>query len=237
MSNFDAKLEYYPNEGATISINPFYKKLTSPIEQTRVVASAFPTFSYGNAREAEIKGLEVEVRTDFAFIHGAQDETGTRRGIGEDFTLFANGSLIESNVPLNAGRSRPLQGQSPYIINSGLTYRHRPTGIDGTVTVNRTGTRIVYAGDEYESCLWEKPRTVLDASITYRRKQLTLKFILGDLFAQDLNYFILAGPNLNPINQSRRDFLGTPVYKNEVDVNAFGFTNGRTLRLTVSYDF
>lgn len=237
--NFDAKLEYYPADGAVLSLNPYYKRITNAIEQTRVGTSGFPTFSVRNAGLATIRGIEVEVRSNLGFLHGARAEGQNRRGIAEDFTVFANGALIQSvvKVPLDSinSQTRPLQGQSPYTMNVGVTYSHKKLGLDATLVASQVGTRIAYVQDNYESSLWEKPRTIVDASITWRKGRWVTKAIFGDLLAQDLVYFYLASPGLNPLYNLRRDFLGTPRYDKNYDVSFFRTSYGRTIRLTVSY--
>ena len=150
----------------------------------------------------------------------------------DDLTVFANGSLVKSLVHLPSDLNRPLQGQSPYTFNAGATYSHRPSGLDATVTVSRVGTRIAFVGLNYESSIWEKPRTVIDASVSYRRNRWTVKGTVGDLLAQQQIFFYLYG---DVGAGARRDFLGTPVYKPDTDVAFYTSTYGRTVRLTLIY--
>jgi TonB-dependent receptor len=233
IQNFDAKLEFYPADGATVSLNAFFKKIDAAIEQERVNASGFLTYTYNNIGASTIRGLELELRSNLGFVHGPKTEDITRRGLGEDFTFFANGALIRSIVTLYAPTffTRPLQGQSPYTINTGITYTNKPTKLDFTVTANRTGVRIAFTGGTYEGSLWEKPRTIIDASVTYRIQKLTLKGVVGDVLAQDLILYSIGSSQ----GDDRRDFLGTPVFKPSVDSKFARTTYGRTIRLTASY--
>ena len=242
--NFDAKLEWYPQDGAVFSLNPYYKRINQAIEFARENIASFPTFTFRNAQNATVAGIEGEVRlTPGQLLRRFSDEEIVRpNAFINNLTVFANAALIQSLVrvrellPNGEAPLRPLQGQSPYTLNAGATYVHKPTNLEGTLTVNRTGTRLAFVGDNYLAGLWEAPRTVIDASVSYRKDRWLVKGTLGDLLAQPLTIFQIYGDNLSVIDQTiRRDFLGTPMYQKGTDIPFFRTTYGRTIRLSLTY--
>ena len=138
--NADLRYEFYPkgNKGEIISLAAFYKHFRNPIEWTYTVTGGTDlTYSYRNADRAYSYGLELDLRKDLAFM-------GMR---GFQFTF--NGSLIKSRVQFPEGSretARPMQGQSPYLINTGLFYAHKRTGWSCSVLYNRIGKRLIGVG-------------------------------------------------------------------------------------------
>jgi hypothetical protein len=92
-----------------------------------------------------------------------------------------------------------MQGQSPYVINAGLTYQDDEKNISSTISLNRYGQRIFLAsngdalqdGTLIEPNLWENGRTQLDFqfSKTIEKSNLELKLNIRDILAQNLIFF------------------------------------------------
>ena len=85
-----------------------------------------------------------------------------------------NGSLIFTEVDLGEiavaqEKKRPLQGQSPYIINAALYY-DEPGNFSGSAAYNVIGPRIFSVGDVLFPTIYEMPRHSLDITLT---KQVT----------------------------------------------------------------
>ncbi len=222
IDNIDIKWEYYPTPGQTISINPFYKKFTNPVEMIVVPNPSFRNFSYQNATSAENFGVEFETRI---LLAGLDKIIGTNAF--KDFTFYGNLSLIESQVNLsNVGKGlskRPLQGQSPYVFNLGLNYVN-PKYVDISFNLNRVGRRIAFVGTSENQTIWENPRTVADLSINRTVfKKLQVKLIVGDIFAQNLIFY-------HDLNRNGKFDQGT-------DADAFNYRFGRTFTIGASYTF
>ena len=92
-----------------------------------------------------------------------------------------------------------MQGQSPYLINTGLFYKNEKLGLDASVLYNRIGKRIVgvgrtEGGAESEKNVrvpdsYEMPRDAVDFSISKKLlKRLELKFAVRDLLNQSILY-------------------------------------------------
>src|SRR6185436_8727229 len=111
---FDIRYEIYPAGGQSISIGGFYKSIKNPIELSLDVTQPFTTFTFTNEKAATIYGLEFELKKKLDFIHTFN--------FVQDISVYANISLIKSRLDFNPGSQakadRPLQGQSPYIINA-----------------------------------------------------------------------------------------------------------------------
>jgi hypothetical protein len=82
-------------------------------------------------------GLEAEVRKSLDFIPGFGN-----------FAIVLNSSLIKSQVNFPEGtlsRDRPLGGQSPFIVNTGIFYQGKTNGLMVNLMYNIIGKRIVYS--------------------------------------------------------------------------------------------
>jgi outer membrane receptor protein involved in Fe transport len=187
ITNYDLRYEYVPTLAQLFAINVFYKSFINPIEQAAVNSTQLSrNFSYQNAESARSFGVELEVRTKLS------GSTPFLR----NFTLSSNLALIQSRIRILAqgvGETtvRPLQGQSPYVINTALNYEHQPSGLDVTVNFNRVGRRIWQASYAIIPNIWEAPRTLLDLSIAKRiYKNGELRLSLQDILNQPLHFYM-----------------------------------------------
>ncbi len=82
--------------------------------------------------------------------------------------------------------TRPLQGQSPYVINTGVLYQEPRTRINFDIFYNRYGRQIVIVGVPGAfNNLYVLPRHRLDFQVskTFKEK-LMLKVAIQDILAQ-----------------------------------------------------
>ncbi len=183
IDNVDLRYEWYPSQGDQISLAAFYKHFDRPIEWNYTVTGGTDVvYYYVNAKRAQSFGLELDVRKNLGFI-------GLR-----DFTLVFNGSLIKSRVNFEAGsrqKNRPMQGQSPYLVNLGLFYSHGAW--NASLQYNRIGKRLVGVGRNLGSTgsqlvnipdSYEMPRNSLDLSASVRLGKFEIKAGVRDLFAE-----------------------------------------------------
>jgi outer membrane receptor for ferrienterochelin and colicin len=99
--------------------------------------------------------------------------------------------LIKSSVAFD----RPLQGQSPYIVNLGLFYQNSDKGLMTSIVYNRIGKRIIAVGrpspNKWESIpdIYEMPRNEVDMSLSKKiGDRLELKAGIKDLFGEQIVY-------------------------------------------------
>ena len=181
IQNLDLRLEHYPTPGETYTLAAFYKKFANPIEMVSVGTGN--EFSFENAIGAVNYGLELEVKKSLETLIGLKN-----------FSLNLNASYIFSEVEFEntqTERSRPLQGQSPYVLNAGLFYQNDKAGISSSVMYNVMGKRILVAAQLNQGAvvipdIYEMSRHVVDFSFNKKiGDQWELKFGIKDLLAQD----------------------------------------------------
>ncbi len=183
IDNFDLKYEYFPGNGQVISATAFYKKFKNAIEQVNS-SNEDRLLTFANAPEAVNYGLELEYRVNLSYLFGNENQ------ILNGIALFTNAALIKSEVDVSKivgsdAETRTLQGQSPYVLNSGLQYTTPNKKMSFSASLNRVGRRIETAGNVYELDVYENPRTALDFQVTKTFfKQLELKLNLRDALAQ-----------------------------------------------------
>lgn len=215
INNYDIRFEIFPSANQIISVGLFYKNIKNPIEFSKDVTTTDRQFNFANEGAATVKGIEFEIRKSFL----------------KRFTAFGNISLISSELSFKEGSfstpGRSLQGQSPYIVNIGLQYENFDNGWFASIVGNRNGERIAFVGapgrEEFGGDIYEAPRTVVDFQVGKEIGKLNLKLTVGDVFHQDLLYYI----NLNSDKS----------YNEGVDNKLFVNTNGFTTSLTASYKF
>lgn len=188
INNYDLRFEYYPKKpGQIFSVSAFYKDLTNAIEQI-AGNGQIRSINFANVQKATNVGLELEYRVLLSTIFRS-DSSKFLNGT----TLFTNFSYVKSTVDvskLNNVEPRPLQGQSPVIINAGLQYIDSKYDFGVSVSYNYVGKRIVIVGNSDELSIWENPRHVLDLQIskTFKEK-LEIKLNVRDAIAQNLIFY------------------------------------------------
>jgi hypothetical protein len=116
ISNMDLRYELYPRAGELITVGLFYKYFKNPIEYYfNISGPATYTFNVANTAKATALGAEFEFRKKLDVISGGL----------KNFTITGNISYIYSKVKDDVSLNRPLQGQSPYLINTRVTIRYR----------------------------------------------------------------------------------------------------------------
>lgn len=185
INNFDLRYEFYPSESEIITIGAFYKKFIDPIEMIVDTKQSGLNYGFVNAQDAYNYGLEFELRKNLSFINLA---------VVKDISLSFNAALINSQVDVvdkkdsTLNRKRPMQGQSPYIINTGMFYQNDPLRLQVSVMYNVIGRRIVFVGDGNETPdIYEEPRNLLDITVTkklgkYYQIKAGIQDLLNDPF-------------------------------------------------------
>lgn len=227
LNNFELRWELYPTGSEILSAGAFYKTIENPIEFNIDITQPFTTFTYSNGKSANVYGLEFEFKKRLDFI--APSKTLS------NITFFSNLALIKSQLSFEAGsqakQDRPLQGQSPYILNIGLQYDNKESGWFGNVIFNQIGRRIAYVGvdpkyGDTRQDIYEAPRAVVDMQIGKNIGKFNLKFTVGDLLHNDLIYY--QDTNQNGKFDSRA--LNS-------DRQMFKFNNGLTMSLSAGFTF
>ena len=159
IENVDVRLEWYPTDGEALSVGGFFKVLDHPIESVVAVSAVSGSVgTFANATSAVVAGGEVDVRKGLGFLPGA----------AKFMYVAVNGALIHSEVDLSeadgaqTSGKRPLQGQSPWVVNAQLGWDFDPTGTGVSLLYNVFGPRLVEVGSSGLPDTWEQPVHRLD---------------------------------------------------------------------------
>ena len=109
-----------------------------------------------------------------------------RKKITDWFDIYTNISLMNSEVNVN-GMKRQLQGQSNYVLNSGVNIHKKNETLN--ITYNRVGERISSVGFQGYPNIFENSRDVLDITFLHKLTKGELKLAIGDVFAQPSIYY------------------------------------------------
>lgn len=224
--NIDFRYEWYPSNGESVSVALFYKHFESPIEWTYTVAGGTDlVYSNKNAKAANNYGIEVDLRKNLNFI-----------GL-PNFSWSFNGALIKSKVQFEKGskeESRAMQGQSPYLINTGIFYQHPKWNLNIAALYNRIGKRIIgvgrtvgTSGDQTSNIpnSYEMPHDAIDLSASKKFGKFEVKAAVRDLLAQRINF------------KQFGDATSSTGEKIKYEEVTKSYKPGRNFNLSVAYSF
>jgi outer membrane receptor protein involved in Fe transport len=220
VTNLDLRYELYPNAGETFNVGVFYKNFINPIEQVFILAGGgASTFVYTNPQAANSVGAELEFRKKLDVI-----------GL-PNFTIQTNFAYIYSRIKDDklaaAGllKDRPMQGQSPYVINAALLYDVEKLGLNVTLLFNQIGERISLVGNDVFPDIWEAPRPIFDLQISKKilKNRGEVKLNIQDILNRPLYFY----QNLDGKNQRNA----------AVDVDRFSRRFGTNISVSLAYNF
>lgn len=179
LNNFDARIEFYMDNGDNLSIGAFYKDIESPIENVLSVGDSDYTLTFVNGDEAEVYGVEAQ------WLH---DLTWLRNG------LFTSGNitLSDSEVKINpalAGNltntEKRMNGHSKYVVNLQLGYDSANGNHSASLMYNVFGERILASGVGGREDAMEQAFHSVDMVYTYYPSfastlKLKVKNLLGE---------------------------------------------------------
>ncbi|MES2794535.1 MAG: TonB-dependent receptor [Bacteroidota bacterium] len=221
ISNFDLRYEFYPTPSEVISVAGFYKNFKNPIEIIFDDPSN-PDLTFNNAQRAYSTGIEIEVRRSFNAL--SNNFLNKLNVVFNSAFIYSRVKLDES-VASTQSDNRPLQGQSPYIVNLGLNYEDFKKNLQVGLLFNVIGKRIYAVGSNFGTVYpdwYEMPRNVID--ITFSKgitKKLILKGGINDL--------------LNQTNRIIQDGNLDGKYDTKIDQIIQSYKPGTTYSLGLSY--
>jgi outer membrane receptor protein involved in Fe transport len=225
--NYDFRYEYLIGNGQNFNVSGFYKDFTNPIELVnRTGTSGAPELFYTNVPSVRTYGAELEYRFNFGFLSKKEDHP-----IWDQLSMNLNASVIRSRVTIGDSlygqdeylEGRPLQGQSPYIINAGLYYQTQDKKWSFSTAFNRVGQRIYIVGNVQEPSVWENGRNLLDFQIVRNfNDKLELRLNVKDALANELVFF-------QDLNKNQKFDKGDNKWQN--------VTFGQTISFMLKYNF
>ncbi len=215
ISNFDLRYEWYPRAGELITVGAFYKHFKDPIEYYfNRTGPATNTFNINNSNNANVIGAEFEFRKKLDFLSQKL----------ANFTLSGNLSYIHSRVKDTVALNRPLQGQSPYLVNVALLYDQEKAGFSATLLFNQIGRRILFVGNEAISNIWENPRPLVDLQVSQKvmKKKGEIRLNISDILNKRAYFY-------HDLDDNNRFKAGSK------DVLAISRNYGTNVSLTFAY--
>ncbi|WP_207513515.1 TonB-dependent receptor [Longitalea luteola] len=245
IKNYDFRVEYYPSGNEILSASIFYKDFDKPVERFYILGSPNNLVEYWNLYSATAKGVEAEIRKSLSFIAPASSWL-------QNLTFSANATYLEGEIKYLVTKSpftqkdtsyidngsRPIQGLSPYIINTGLNYQSKNWGFN--VAYNRFGRRIINGGTNPRIIQYENPRDVVDIQISTQlmKQKAELRFNISDLLNQ---YTIYYSNNIkysegggHPTEKDNNDPKGS-AYNEALDFATYKVKKGTSFSISLTY--
>ena len=186
--NYDLRYETYYDDGQTIAISGFLKDLYNPIEIVAYSADEdnIQPINSGNAR---LMGVEFEARKKF-------------EGVISGLYANVNASYIHSEVTIvgdeyesrqnnlrqgeNFSDKREMQGQAPYLVNFGLSYKNKANKIDIGLFYNVQGPTLSIVGINNRPNIYSAPFNSLNLNVLCDiNKKSKLTFSIKNILDED----------------------------------------------------
>lgn len=191
IDNLDFRYEVFPSGGQMFSFSLFYKDIVNPIEIYQSLNKG--NLFYCNAPSAYARGIELEYRYNIGNFF--KDDSTFFSKFVNNITLSGNLAFIQSKVRnIEYTYERPIQGQSPYVINVGVNYFDPNSTWGVSVMYNRVGPRLAFVGNYLFQEIWEGSRDIIDVQISKSvlKKKMDIKFNVKDLLAENQNLIYYA---------------------------------------------
>ena len=199
IDNFDVRWEHYGEENRFMAISGFYKSFENPIEINYFDVTTPNTLIARNTEEAIVYGVELEMRNSLY----------SNDNYRVSFNI--NSSLIVSKLEMSENELiarqsvagdrkidtfRKLQGQSPYLVNAGITYDLFESDFEAGLFYNVQGRALQVIGVGQFPDVFTEPFHSLNLNASKRfgenkKKTLTLKVdnLLNDAIESRFDYF------------------------------------------------
>ena len=183
IDNLDLRWEIFQKNGQTIAVSGFYKMFDRPIEIVQYV-TAPNNFQPRNVGDGSALGVEFEVRQNLGFITKKLEEFSVNGNV-----TITNSKIEMSPTEYNArvtkardgetiSNTREMAGQSPYLINTGLSYNGIENGIEAGLYYNVQGKTLTYVGIAEKPDVFSVPFHSLNFNAT-KSFGLSKKFQVG----------------------------------------------------------
>jgi hypothetical protein len=175
--NADLRWEWFPSAKEVISASLFYKFFDAPIE--RVAGPGQPRLvGFRNARYAQNIGIELELQKNLEFV----TKSLRHLWVGANFAYVHSRVQLQARcnptvdptcidegvVDVSTSRRRALQGQSPFVVNTFVTYENPDSGTLVRLLYNTFGRRIAEVGGQGLPDVFEEPVHALDLVFAQR---------------------------------------------------------------------
>jgi outer membrane receptor protein involved in Fe transport len=192
ITNYDLRFEYFPNPGEIIAVSLYYKHFQNPIIYT-FRDDINPTYTWDNVPEADVYGVELEVRKSLGFIAPAIKDwrIGTNLSILTSNSTIPEDELVTREIFFpGEANERPFFGQSNFLVNAFLNYYNRDLELDFTTSYNYFGDRLNFTGKALPD-IYERGRHGLEVSIkkSFLQNKYSIKLAGSNLLNPDYELF------------------------------------------------
>ena len=185
ITNFDARAEWFFENGDNFTASLFHKDIDRPIETVQSAGSDENiVLTFTNAQQAEVNGIEVEWLKDLSSLGP---------DFFEPFFFSGNVTLADSEVTIGdvafnlTNQVRPMSQQSDYVANLQLGYDSDNGAHSFTIVYNTFGERLFFAGRDGAPDAYEQPFDSLDFVYSfYPTDHLSVKFRFQNLLDEKL---------------------------------------------------
>lgn len=180
--NYDVRLEYFPGANEVVAVSGFYKQLLDPIEKS-VQGGDDPVYKPINGQGGFVRGVEFESRLGLGRIADPLDSFG----FNGNLTLVKSETELD-RLGIQFSKERPLQEQSPYVANVGLTYASGKDRTQVALLYNVFGRRIRYVGFGTLPDIYEEPRETLDLTMSHGLAGARLKIAMENILDAETRF-------------------------------------------------
>ncbi len=170
--NLDLRWEAFWKRGQTLAFSVFYKDFSNPIEMVQFVQDP-NSFQPRNVGDATVIGVEMEFRQSLEplvpklrniFLLG--NFTLNRSEIQMSDSEYRS-RLLSARAGEEVKNTRPMAGQSPYLINVGLGYESNTGNFEANLFYNVQGETLVYVGFANRTDVYAVPFNSLNFTSRY----------------------------------------------------------------------
>lgn len=193
ITNLDLRWELFQAIGQNISVSAFYKQFKNPIEIVQFLSDP-GTFQARNVGDATVIGAEFEVKQSLDIVSERL----------KNFMFNTNVTVTHSQISLseselksrqNSARdgeevkdTRAMAGQAPYVVNLGLSYNNRETGLQANASYNVQGRTLEFVGFGNRTDVYTNPFNSLNLKVGKafgEEKNLNVSFKVSNLLNDD----------------------------------------------------
>ena len=169
INNFDLRYELFPGNGEIIAASVFYKRFKDPIGLVTYSAAATDNFQARNVGEAQVYGAEIELRMQLTENFSVRFNSSIIEA-RQEFDRTPGGEYDSKSLNLRDGEIikdfRPLQGQSPFLINAGIDYQKE--AFSGNLTFNTQGKTLEVVGIAGAPDIYTMPFNSLNLNLEHK---------------------------------------------------------------------
>lgn len=239
INNFDIRWEQFLEKGQLLAFSVFYKQFNNPIEIVAFDRADPNDLQPRNVGDATVFGIEAEAKKNLKFIA----ENLEKVNVGANLTLVS--AQVEQDPITLASKeankrdgetisdTRPMQGQSPYIINAYVNYSDRLSGWEASLNYNVQGRSLYVVGLELNPDVYQVPFNGLNLKVT---KTFGVRLVDGQYEGGN---FSLSFRATNLLDAARKRVYVTydPADNNSFDETFDVLRPGRTFSITAKYRF